>query len=306
MIGGLFPVLPAEAHKPGEPVEARPALGDQAVPPGSRMHAVKGDLRNARKVFAATGQGLEVSEDGGKSWQPLHIGGKHEEVFALAVHPVIPDTMLVGRRDGLWKSQDGGRSWQVLPHPESVPLSIAVAPQQPHTLYLATARRGIHKSTAEGHHWIEINKGLPEARAGGRPEEIRALAVDSSDSNVVYAALAGHGVYRTVDGGESWHAFNTGLPFPLVRHTHSPKFVADPDDPRRLYVIFDQRIHSALTRTRLYALSENKEWLPVEADLPANVSVEGLSVDRVRQTIQIWGSEAVWEVPLPGKSGAKP
>lgn len=274
--------------------------------PKARLHGVKRDPSNSLKLYSFTAQGLKVSEDAGRSWQALAIGGAHKEVFAFAGHPANPDILYAGRRDGLWKSRDGGQSWSPLPYPASVPLSIAIAKSDSDVLYLATARQGVHKSTDGGYQWGAVSKGLPEARAGRRPEEIRTLVVDPLDSNIVYAALARHGVYRTTDGGASWHKFDQGLPFLMVRPIRAPKLAFDPDNPQRLYLAFNEKIHSHLVRTRLYVLSDIAEWLPLEVELPPNFPVLDLVVDGFERTLQIWGQDAVWELPLLGKGGANP
>jgi len=301
LVFSLFGVVspPAWAQKKGGQLEAQKVSPGEAAPPGTGFHAVKGDPGNSFKLYSATTEGLQISENGGLSWRPLEVAGRHEEVFALALHPSNPNTVFVGRRDGLWKSPDGGKSWNSLPSPPSVPLAVAVAKSQPNTLYLATARNGIHKSTDGGYQWLAINNGLPEARAGGRPEEIRTLAVNPLNSNVSYAAVSRQGIYRTTDGGKSWHQFNQGLPFPVASPIHPPKLSYDPDNPKRLYIAFNQPVNSHLTRVRLYVLSDNGEWLPVEAELPSDFSIQSLVIDSAKRTLQLWGIEAIWEIPLP-------
>jgi len=274
--------------------------------PKARLHGAKRDPEDSLKFYSATAEGLQISEDGGRSWEPLAIAGTHKEVFALAVHPSNPDVLYAGRRDGLWRSGDGGQSWKPLPYPASVPLSVAIAKSDPAVLYLATARRGIHKSTDGGYQWMEISNGLPEARVGGRPEEIRTLVVDPLESNKVYAALRWHGVYRTIDGGGSWQNFNNGLPFIMGGPIRSPKLVFDPEYPQRLYVAFNQRIHSHLVKTRLYVLLDSKKWLPLGVRLPSNFPVQDLTIDETKRTLQLWGSDAVWELPLLGKGRINP
>ena len=288
-------------QKKGVELRAQQVPVSQAAPPKARISVVKSDPADPLKLFSATAQGLQVSDNGGRSWRALAVGGKNEEIFAFAVSQANSSVLFVGRRDGLWKSQNGGRSWSSLPYPTSIPLSVGVAKSEPQTLYLATARKGVYKSTDGGYQWVGASNGLPEARAGGRPEEIHTLAVDPLDFNVVYAGLSGHGVYRTLDGGASWHEYNRGLPFPMARPIKPPKFAYDSRDSNRLYLAFNEPIHSHLMRTRLYSLSEDEEWVPVEAELPPNFPVLGLVVDGTRHLIQLWGSDAVWEVPLPGK-----
>jgi len=274
--------------------------------PKARLHSVKIDPSNSFNLFSATAEGLQVSENGGLSWRKLAVSGKDEEVFALEVDPLRPNLLFVGRRDGLWRSKDGGRSWDALPYPDSVPVALSIAKKQPNTLYLATSRHGLYKSTDGGYQWKEINKNIPKARAGGRPEEIRMLLVDPLDPNTVYASLERLGIYHTVDGGENWQPFNQGLPFPFMRPIHPPRLAYDPSDPKKLYLAFNQPIHSQLLKTRLYVLSDNNDrWLPVNARIPDNFPVRDLVVDSAKNTIQIWGAEAVLEASLPGKSGTK-
>jgi len=302
----LFTSLALAQRRVKEELKAQRVPLTEAAPPKARLHGIKSHPSDSLKLYSATARGLQVSEDRGLSWQPLAIGGTEEEVFAFSVNPLNPNTLFAGRRDGLWKSKDGGRSWGALPYPASVPLSVAIPKSQPDTLYLATARRGVYKSGDGGYQWTQVSEGLPEARAGGRPEEIRTLVVHPLDPNVVYAAPARHGIYRTADGGASWHKFNRGLPFIMGGPIRSPKLAFDPEDSQRLYVAFNQRVHSHLVKARLYVLSDNKQWLPMEVGLPSNFLILALIVDGTKRTLQVWGPDAVWEVPLAEKHCSTP
>jgi hypothetical protein len=280
-------------------LEARQVLPGE-VPAGSRVHAVTKDPKDLGKLFAATTQALMASDNGGKSWRSLEVGGKHEETFAVALHPSNPQILFVGRRDGLWRSDDGGTSWVALSHSGSVPLAIAVSDSHPDTLYLGTAGTGVDKSVDGGYHWVAISKGLPEGKGGGRAE-VPVLVVDASDSDTVYASFLGWGIYRSVDGGASWHEFNQGIGLSITRTIISPKLGSNPDDPKRLFLAFNERVHSHLVQPRLYVL-ENQKWWPLVVKLPANFLIRHLVVERTRRTIQFWGADAVWEIPLPENS----
>ncbi len=291
LIGALAqPWLPSHAlaqTRALKELQAQRLPTAQIGPPKARLHGIKSHPSNSLKLYSATARGLQVSEDRGRSWQPVAIGGTQEEVFALSVHPVNPNTLFAGRRDGLWKSRDGGLSWSPMSYPGPVPLAIAVAKSQPDVIYLATSRRGIHKSTDGGYEWVEASKGLPKARAGDRPAEIRTLAVDPDDDNVAYAALARHGVYRTTNGGQNWQKFNEGLPSLMGGPVHAPRLAFDPDNPQDLYLVINQRIHSHLVKTRLYMLSAQEKWLPLEVELPSNFPIADLGVDPTSKTLQL-------------------
>ena len=229
------------------------------------------------------------------------MNGSHAEVFSLALHPTIADVVYVGRRDGLWGTSDGGKSWSLLPSPSLkpfIPLAVAIAESQPNVMYMATAREGMYRSDSGGFSWTSVSKGLPEARSGGRPVEIRTLAVHPLNAQTVYLAHERHGVYRSTDGGASWHPFKDGLPLLLGRGTDPPQFVFDPEDPARLYLVLAERIHSHLMKNRLYVTSKKGQWLPVEVDLPANQTVVQLNVDKSTRKLLLRIQDGVWEIPL--------
>jgi photosystem II stability/assembly factor-like uncharacterized protein len=71
--------------------------------------------------------------------------------------------------------------------------------------------------------WQEVGPG----NVGGRT---RALAIDPVDPETVYAAGVSGGVWKSVDGGESWRAADD-----LMANLAVTTIVIDPVDPRTLY-----------------------------------------------------------------------
>ncbi|MFQ5520335.1 MAG: hypothetical protein ACE5FK_02955 [Candidatus Methylomirabilia bacterium] len=207
----------------------------------------------------------------------------------------------------------GGEFWIAVDTPLAsptsapyIPLAVAIAGGQTDIIYIATARQGVYQSGDGGYRWANASKGLPEARAGGRVAEIRALVVHPEDPDTAYIAHERRGVYRTTDGGASWHPFTHGLRVPLWRSTYPPRLTFDPDDPNRLFLLFGQRIHSHLVKNRLYVTSPTGMWLPVDVHLPANTAFVGLTVDQGTQALLFWAQDTVWEAPLPGQPVTKP
>lgn len=289
--------------------KAQRVAGRVLTLPTSRVNDLQPNPSHPTRVYSATPKGLFVSDDSGRSWQSLPVDRTNDEVFSLAFDPKDPGGFFVGRRDGLWHTRDGGKSWNRLTYPghtSDIPLAVAIAESQPNVIYVATGRQGIYKSDSGGYGWTEANQGLPEARAGGRPEEIRTLVVDPQNPNVAYVAHDRHGVYQTTDGGMSWHPFKQGLPPAFDRPTYSPQLAFDPNDPSLLYLVFGQPIHSHLVRNRLYVSSSTGEWLPAEVELPPNKPIEGLSVDKETRNLRFRIEETIWELPFPGQPGTKP
>ncbi|WP_258100114.1 WD40/YVTN/BNR-like repeat-containing protein [Marinoscillum pacificum] len=79
---------------------------------------------------------------------------------------------------------------------------------EPGTFYLGATGGGVWKTTDYGTSWNNVSDGFFETPSIG------ALAVDQVDPNIVYAAtgsdglrsnvIAGKGVYKSIDGGETW------------------------------------------------------------------------------------------------------
>ena len=110
---------------------------------------------------------------------------------------------------------------------------IAVPTDKPYTVYLSTASGGVWKSDNYGTTWKAIFDDAPSASVG-------TIAVAPSDSNVVYVGLgeanifrssmAGTGVYRSDDAGETWNYVG------LVDTQQIARIVIHPKDPNTVYV----------------------------------------------------------------------
>ena len=102
---------------------------------------------------------------------------------------------------------------------------IAVAPNDPNTIYAATSD-GIYRSTNAGATWTKTpSTGL------SNPTFVSALAVDPSNSSVLYVSIFS-GLSKSTDGGNNWSAVNTQ---PLNFSSVST-IVFDPVTPSTMYV----------------------------------------------------------------------
>src|SRR5262249_34509258 len=66
---------------------------------------------------------------------------------------------------------------------------------------------GVFKSTNSGGTWAAVNTNLTSL-------DVRALAMDPSNSSVLFAGTNAGGIFKTTDGGSNWAAINTGIPNP--------------------------------------------------------------------------------------------
>jgi photosystem II stability/assembly factor-like uncharacterized protein len=145
--------------------------------------------------------------------QPAFAHSPHDVVIGVEVSPdYAQDQTAYYLLDGyfpfwgnLAKSQDGGESWtrieKGLDNRHKLN-SLAVSPQDKHTLYLSSLGDGIYKSQDAGRSWFKVNQGLANL-------SIDQVAISNS-SDFVLATGTESGLYKTENGGVNWTAVNTG------------------------------------------------------------------------------------------------
>jgi photosystem II stability/assembly factor-like uncharacterized protein len=152
-------------------------------------------------VFAATiGGRVYKATDAGGGWRSTTTGLGWSRVDALVVDPRRPATLYAGTGVAVFKTVNGGRSWRganrgLLPPPPVVAVG------------QVTGTPGWRR--AEG--WVG------------------ALAVDPTDSRIVYAGTGG-GVRKSTDGGRSWRTVLWH-----GRYTFVSALVIAPTSPRVVY-----------------------------------------------------------------------
>lgn len=139
-----------------------------------------------------------------------------------------------------------GDSWRRLDTVPETPISLAVAPGNPQTLYAGGPSMGAYRSDDGGQSWMSISAGL--GLTPGAALRVTALAVDKeSDRHLLAATAYGLGsqlapgsLYESYDGGNNWRK------------------VADLDSLVHELTL-DQRITHAATATGLKRYGEGVE-----------------------------------------------
>lgn len=112
---------------------------------------------------------------------------------------------------------------------------IAMHASDQQTIYAASATGGLWKSSDAGVSWLPITDGLPSLSIGD-------IAIDPSDKNVLYCGTGepnggggsvtydGHGLFKSVDEGQSWTAAG------LEKTGSIGRIEVDPQNPNRIFV----------------------------------------------------------------------
>jgi photosystem II stability/assembly factor-like uncharacterized protein len=236
---------------------------------GGRALAITGvPGKPDRFYFGAVGGGVWRTDNAGRTWQPVFDGQPIASIGAIAVAPSNPEVVYVGsgeadmRSDisygnGMYRSIDGGKSWTRIGLEDSRQIGrVLVDPKNPDLVFVAAlghayggnAERGVFRSQDGGKTWRRVlhtddNTGAID------------LAFEPGNARTILAALwqtrrppwnvyppsngPGSGLYRSDDGGETWHPL-TGHGFPSEGLGRVGIAFA-PSDPKRVYAIVDAK-----------------------------------------------------------------
>ncbi len=193
---------------------------------GGNMEALVSDPNNSQVFYAGTeSAGVFKATDAGSTWQPARSGlPPTAKVISLAVDPQNSNSLYAGTDEVgiIWKSQDAGATWTNITHNMEtgtfadayLPYNIVVDPNNSNTVYVGLGGYAgqIYKTTDGGAIWWVMDNGIPRDD-DTYTDEITALAIDPTQSSVLYAGVRKDGVYKTIDGGANWTPLNEGVPF---------------------------------------------------------------------------------------------
>lgn len=214
--------------------------------------------------MGTTGGGLWKTEDAGVSWRNISDGFfKTGSVGAVAVSENEPNVVYVGMGehaprgvmttygDGVYKSTDAGKTWKKMGLEKTLQIArIVIHPRNSDIVYVAaqgaingpTQDRGIYKSTNGGVTWTKV---LFVNDLTGCAE----LSMDMSNPKVLYAAMwhhqrlpwkvisggPGSGLYKSVDGGDTWEKIHNGLPKELGKMA----IAVSRANPEKVYAVIE-------------------------------------------------------------------
>ena len=158
-------------------------------------------------LLAATNVGLYRSLDPVMGWQKLSYGGANFDTRTSCVwaDPQQPETILVGTAaSGVLISRDAGKTWQqVSGIPSEAPVNtIARDLQHPNNIYVGT-KQSFYLSRDGGVNWNRRGGNLPFG-------DFTSILINPRNGEEVFVGNAyqtgeiGGGVYRTVNGGQTW------------------------------------------------------------------------------------------------------
>ncbi|MEP1095121.1 MAG: glycosyl hydrolase [Cyclobacteriaceae bacterium] len=214
---------------------------------GGRVTAVAGIASQPATFYlGATGAGVWKTTDYGTSWKNVSDGFfSTPSIGAIAVAQNDPNVVYVGTGSdglrsnviqgrGMYKSIDGGENWEVIGLENVGQIgAVRIHPLNHNIVYVAAignafkanAERGVFKTTNGGKSWKKIlfvsdNVGFSDIEfLPSNPETLFAAAWKAERKP--WTIISGGkpeegGIYKSLDGGETWDKANNGLPTTLI------------------------------------------------------------------------------------------
>ncbi len=232
---------------------------------GGRSTAVTG-VNTQKNIFymGSTGGGIWKTTDYGMSWKNISDGFfKSPSIGALRCAANDPNILYAGTGSdglrsnvisgkGMYKSVDAGTSWQAIGLEKSGHIgAVEIHPHNHNVVFVAAigqafapnAERGVFRTQDGGKSWKKV---LFLSDTTGFAD----LELMPSNPDIIYAAAwraerkpwtiisggAENGIYKSVDGGDSWAKLEKGLPRGIVGKIDLAVSAAD---SRRLYALVE-------------------------------------------------------------------
>jgi photosystem II stability/assembly factor-like uncharacterized protein len=213
MIAGLWFVF---SNQQSDNLEARPISKLSTVD----FHSLAFSLTEPETIFFGHHNGLLVSHDGGKNWEPTALN--NADAMALALPLSDPQILYAAGHDVFFKSTDGGETWKSISTnlPGTDIHGFAVDHENANHVYAHVVGFGIFGSEDGGNTWTQLSSAVPSSTFN--------LAV-GEDSQTLYAAAGEAGLLHSTDGGRTWNKVNEVPGESAITVTYIP-------ETNRLYV----------------------------------------------------------------------
>ncbi len=233
--------------------------------------------------------GVWKTTDYGRTWFPIFDDQSTGSIGDIAVSPSNPQVIYVGSGEGLqrpdlsvgngmYRSSDGGKTWAHLGLKEGQQIGgLALDANNENRLFVAVLghpygpnkERGVYRTLDGGKTWKQVLY---------KDENTGAIQVtlDPVNPNIVYADMwAGRqgpwengawngpesGLFKSLDGGESWKKIEKGLPTP-TEGLGRIGFCIAPSDPSRLYATVDAGQNGGIYRSD----DAGESWRKIQSD----------------------------------------
>lgn len=236
------------------------------------------DFENAI-LYLLGNEGILRSTDGGATWEEADRGFTTVTLTALLSTPGRTPALYTVSQDGnLMRTRDGGRTWT---HLGLGPVSaLAADPAREGHLFAVTIEAPrqprLFETFDQGATWVSLGS-VPTF------DRITRLAVNPTNSRVLYAGTTSSGIFKSTNGGRRWRRMSRGLTLPC-KSCQAPVTALEihPRDARIVHAVHGWRIFRSQ--------NGGKTWTQSSRGLEDAGDVYALILDRTRPNILYAGT----------------
>ena len=236
-------------------------------PEGGFVSAVAVHPTDASVVLAGAGNGMYRSTDGGVTWIRVGDGASFSDIL---FDPLNSNRVFaVAKSNALHRSEDGGQTFAVLPWPAGTrPHYLAISGNS--TMYALDGDARVFRSSDAGATWIQTGSNWPGTT------ELTAIAVDRTQSSVVYVGARGVGIFKSTDSGANWSGPLAGSPGPADNQIY--QIVIKPDDSDRIVAAASDGAYVSVNGGTSWSTATlGTRWQSIAFDPVANNNVLAVS-----------------------------
>lgn len=156
------------------------------------FHQMDVSRSDPRIIYGVYG-GLQVSRDGGRTWTIR--ADAPPQLFDLSVSSTDPNRLYAATRGGLLVSKNGGESWQPAHYNLSPATMVQTAADG--NVYAFIVGLGLLRSPGGALRWTFVSKAFSD-------RYLLHLAVDPSNSDLLYVVTDKGELLKSSDGGGAW------------------------------------------------------------------------------------------------------
>lgn len=238
----------------------------------SDIFQIRIDEASPDTMWMCACSGIYRSTDGSANWTKVKgIPYSARRTHTIYQHPTLPEVVFAGTIEGLWRSVKGGapETWRQVTS-RLVINAIAVHPERPERVFVATEEYGVLISNDGGENYELSNAGFIN-------RYVNAVVADRTERGRIYAGVlndaANGGFFISEDGGMTWKQSVQGMG---VRDVYS--IYQSEIEPETIYA----GTNSGLFRSADRGLS----WAPVKRLDPAAEPLSSKTPDPTSADLQ--------------------
>lgn len=217
----------------------------------------------------------------------------------LLHHPNYFSTLYLGEGTGLWRSLDAGINWELIYDFPDRAMYMEISHTQPDVIYVDVVGKGLYKSEDGGHTFVHKPSSVSSALGGSYWGGKLHFQLSPIDPNIIYVCQqngtwsADKGrIIVSKDGGDTWTNWTDNISAYLKSILIQPGA-----DGKDIVYLFTNARNNQSSNV-YFRKTDSSEWLPIDMDYPAGMSVNIPKIFYRDSKIRVSGNAGIWEYPL--------